>query len=200
MTRTALLVCTLVALAGLSAHADDKKPADNKAAEKAAMMAAWMKHATPGDAHKKLEPMVGTWSFVGKMYEDPAGPPSEFKGTTVRKWILDGRFLYDETTSSFEGMPFQGIGYTGYDNSLKKYHGVWLDNMTTSVMTSTGTVDASGKVFTNQSETVDPMTGQKVKGRDVTTIVSNDEHKMVMYKIADGKEVKAMEISFKRKK
>ena len=45
--------------------------------------------------------------------------------------------------------PFQGLGFTGYDNHPKKYVGVWIDNMTTSIMTSSGTFDAGGKTFTN---------------------------------------------------
>ncbi len=193
MSRVALVA--LVALAA-TALADDKpqKP------DPQAMMQAWMKHATPGPDHKKLEPLAGSWTFAGKMWEDPSAPPAELTGTTVRTWVLGGRFLSDETKSQVNGMEFQGFGYSGYDNSLKKYVGLWIDNMSTSIMTSTGTVDSSGKVFTNHSETVDPITGKPQKGRDVTTVVSNDEHTMVMYKIADGKEIKAMELRFKRKK
>jgi hypothetical protein len=197
MSRIALVAA--LALVALNVQAQDpaKKAADPKAA---AAMEAMMKHGTPAAAHKKLEPMVGSWTFVGKMYEDPAAPPSEFKGTAERKWILDGRFLLDETKADFGGMPFQGIGYTGYDNTLKKYNGLWLDNMTTSVMTLTGTLDAAGKVLTSEFESVDPVAGKPEKGREVVTLISNDEHKMEMYKLEGGKAVKMMEIVYKRKK
>jgi hypothetical protein len=192
MSRTALVALLVLATPAL---ADDKKP------DLAAMMAAWAKHATPGPEHKKLDPLVGSWTYTGKVWMDPAAPPEEFTGTTDRKWIFDGRFLQDDTTGNIPNTPpFQGIGYTGYDNTLKKYWGFWIDNMTTSLMTSSGTVDASGKVFTNSSEGIDAMTGKPYKGRDVTTIVSADEHTIVMYKLEGGKEIKVMEMTVKRKK
>jgi hypothetical protein len=194
MSRIALAAALVLTVATALAQEPAKK-LDPKA-----MMEAMIKHGTPGPEHKKLEPLVGVWTHSGKMWMDPDGPPSEFQGTTERKWILDGRFIIDETKSEFGGMPFHGIGYTGYDNTLKKYNGLWLDNMSTSVMTSSGTVDASGRVFTNYSEGVDCTTGKPCKGRDVTTIISNDEHKSVMYKLEGGKEIKAMEITYKRKK
>src|SRR5439155_14095109 len=107
MSRIALVAA--LALVAATTHAQDPaKKADPKAA---AAMEAMMKHGTPGPEHKKLEPIVGSWTFVGKMYEDPGAPPTEFKGTAERKWILDGRFLLDETKADFGGMPFQGIGY-----------------------------------------------------------------------------------------
>jgi hypothetical protein len=199
MTRITLAAALLVITVTAQAQNPAQQP-DAKAKAKAAAVEAMMKHATPGPEHKKLEPLVGSWTFTGKMFDDPAAPPQEFQGTTERKWILDGRFMYDETKADLGGMSFQGIGYTGYDNALKKYNGLWIDNMTTSVMTSLGTMDAAGKVFTSNSESIDPATGKPYKGRDVTTIVSNDEHRMVMYRIEDGKEVKLMELAFKRKK
>jgi hypothetical protein len=192
MSRTALVALLVLAAPAL---ADDKKP------DLAAMMAAWAKHATPGPEHKKLDPLVGSWTYTGKMWMDPAAPPEAFTGTTDRKWIFDGRFLQDDTTGNIPNMPpFRGIGFTGYDNTLKKYCGFWIDNMTSSMMTSAGTVDSSGKVFTNSSEGIDAMTGKPYKGRDVTTIVSPDEHTIVMYKLEGGKEIKVMEMTVKRKK
>src|SRR5262245_31487326 len=107
MSRIALV--TLVALAAAPALADDKKP------DMAAMMAAWAKHATPGPEQKKLDPWVGSWTFTIKMWMDPDAPPTESTGTAERKWELDGRFLRDDTKGEFSGMPFVGIGYTGYD-------------------------------------------------------------------------------------
>src|SRR5690242_16463127 len=162
MSRIALVAALTLVAVNVRAQ-DPAKKADPKAA---AAMEAMMKHATPGPEHKKLEPMVGSWTFVGKMYEDPAAPPTEFRGTTERKWIFDGRFLLDETKADFGGMPFQGIGYTGYDNTLKKYNGLWLDNMTTSVMTLWGTFDAAGKVLTSEYESTDPVAGKPEKGRE----------------------------------
>jgi hypothetical protein len=193
MTRTAL--ATVLVLACAPVYAQDKKP------DTQAMMEAWAKHGTPGEGHKKLEPLVGVWTSTGKCWMDPSAPPSDVTGENVRTWILGGRFLQDKITGQIPGMPaFEGIGILGYDNATKRYHGYWIDNMSTSQMTSTGSFDASGKVLTTYGECFDPATGQKSKCRDVTTIISQDEHKAEMYKTENGKEIKCMELHFKRKK
>jgi Protein of unknown function (DUF1579) len=202
MTRTALLVCTLFTVAGLSAHADDKKPADkSKAPDTAAMMAAYMKYATPGEGHKKLEPLVGSWTFTGKFWMDPSAPPTEGKGTAERKWILDGRFVQETVKGQMTGMPtFEGFAITGYDNVQKKYVGFWIDSMGTSMSNSTGSMDAAGKVYTGEHEDFDPAMGKKIKVKDVLRFESKDKQTITSYRIEDGKEVKMMELTLTRVK
>jgi hypothetical protein len=97
--------------------------------------------------------------------------------------------------------PFRGLGLTGYDNHLKKYVANWVDSMTTSIISSTGDVDATGKVFTFQREEFNPMYGQKVRARDVITIKDNDNHEMTFFTTPPGgKEFKSGTIVCKRKK
>jgi hypothetical protein len=162
---------------------------------------AYEKAAKPGPEHKKLDPIVGNWNWAGKFWMTPDAKPVESKGTAVRKWVMGGRFVQDEVAC--KGGPFgdfNGFGLTGYDNIQKKYNGVWTDSMTTSLSTSLGTVDKSGKVFTFHKEDLDPVSGKRIKGKDVIKIVGDDEHHMEMYKEVEGKEVKVMELVFKRVK
>src|SRR5438552_2582640 len=151
MKRTVLLAFALLVLAELSATAQGKKDAPKAADDKtAAMMAAYMKHATPGEGHKKLQPLIGSWTYTGKFWMDPGAPPMEGKGTAERKWILDGRFMDETVKGQMPGLPpFEGHGLTGYDNHTKKYVGIWIDSMTTSVTVSHGTMDSAGKVLTS---------------------------------------------------
>jgi hypothetical protein len=179
-----------------AAAADDKKPAPDFAK----LMEAYAKASTPGEHHKRLEPLVGSWTYKGKFWMDPSAPPSEQTGTAERKWILGGRFLHEEYKSS-DGHSFHGIGVTGYDNVRKKYTSAWIDSMTTAITQTFGTADESGKVFTFSKEDIDPVSGEAFKSRDVLTIESNDRHSVVVYKILpDGKELKVMEIVQERKK
>ena len=129
--------------AALAIAADDPKA--KAAAQQQAEMEAMMKAATPGDAHKKLGAMVGTFNTDVKMWMAPGTPPTGGTGVAENSWALDGRFLEQRFTGTFMGMPFHGIGYTGYDNIKKHYIGSWMDNMTTSMMVSEGTPDATGK-------------------------------------------------------
>ncbi|HVN30508.1 MAG TPA: DUF1579 family protein, partial [Thermoanaerobaculaceae bacterium] len=91
--------------------------------EQQAAMDAWMKVATPGEGHKALEPMIGSWNVKSTMWEKPGEPPQEGGGVAENSWVLGGRFVKQEFQGEFGGMKFQGLGYTGYDNFKKKYVG-----------------------------------------------------------------------------
>lgn len=188
VTFALLIACPL--------FADDKKPAFdmNKAME------AMTRHAEPGPFHKKLEPLIGDWTFKASFTMDPSMPAAEMTGQSMRKWILDGRFMQDDAKGD-SGMPFRGLGISGYDNAMKKYVSTWIDSMTTSIAYSTGEVDATGKVFTYWREEYNPMYGQKVKARDVIRVIDDNHHEMEFYSTPPGgKEFKSGHIKYERKK
>jgi hypothetical protein len=168
--------------------------------EQQAMMDAWMKAATPGDAHKMLEPLTGSWTVTSTSWQTPGGPPEKGSGTSESSWILGGRFVREDFTGKFGGMDFQGLGYTGYDNFKKKYVGTWMDSMGTMIMVMTGSADPSGKVFALTSTIDDVMTGKPMKVRMVTRVVDENKHVMEMFgPDKSGKEFKMMEIVYTRK-
>jgi hypothetical protein len=196
--RCALVLAVTALLCGPLAAGEDGK-GQSAADKEKAMMEAWMKHATPGDGHKKLQPLVGQFTYTGKIWMDPSKPPTEIKGGCERKWILDGRFIDEHFTGEFMGMPFHGLGRFGYDNTKKQYVSTWVDNMTTSIALSTGGSDEAGKVLTMTHEDIDPTDGKTYKARDVTRIVSDDKHEIEMFKTGpDGKEIKVMEFTLTR--
>ncbi|MEA2165155.1 MAG: hypothetical protein QOK37_3282 [Thermoanaerobaculia bacterium] len=194
LAATVLVVFT----ANLATAADDPKA---KAAAQQAAMEAMMKAATPGDAHKKLGAMVGTFNTDVKMWMEPGAPPTGGTGVSENAWALDGRWVEQHFTGTFMGMPFHGIGYTGYDNIKKKYVGTWMDSMSTAMMVSTGTPDAGGRSITFTSTMDDPMTGKASDVKETVTVVDNDHHTLEMWGAGpDGKMYKMMEIAYTRKK
>jgi hypothetical protein len=184
---------------GLAAQEKAKKtagPPDEKA-----MMEAMQKAATPGDAHKKLEPLVGTFDTSVRMWMDPSKPPEDSAGTTVNSWVLGNRYVEQKYEGTFMGEPFSGIGFTGYDNVQKKYVGVWMDTLSTGMMESTGTADPSGKSFTMKSTMWDPATGKPNTVDTKMAVTDNDHFTFEMWaKAPDGKKMKMMEIKYTRKK
>ena len=197
--RSRILAATLVAaFTATLSFADDPKP---QAGPGQAEMEAMMKAATPGDAHKKLGAMAGTFNAEVKMWMQPGAPPAGGAGVAENNWALDGRFLEQHFTGNFMGMPFTGMGFTGYDNIKKKYVGTWMDTMTTSMMISTGTANADGKSYTFTSTMDDPMTGKSSPVKEIVTVVDNDHHTLEMWGAGpDGKMFKTMEIAYTRKK
>ena len=187
-------------LLSFAAVAEDKPKAAAAPPSPEEMMKAWMAAATPGEAHKKLEPLVGSFSVKTISRMDPSKPPEETTGTSEKKWILGGRFLEEHAEGSMMGQPFSGLGFTGYDNYRKRYVGAWMDNMGTMILTSSGTVDASGKKFTSWSTMDDVVTKKTIKVKGVLTIADNDHHTFEMWGPGpDGKMFKSLEIHYTRK-
>ena len=199
---------TLVAGLGIAALAVGVAAAQDKTAEKKAqppamdekaMMEMMQKAATPGDAHRKLEPMVGTFDAKVKMWMDPSKPAEESTGVSENTWVLGNRFIETKHSGTFMGQPFSGIGYTGYDNVSKKYVGTWMDTASTGVMTSTGAM--AGNVMTATATMSDPMTGKTSNATMKTTVTDKDHHTMEMWGPGpDGKNYRMMEITYTRKK
>jgi len=173
---------------------------DKAAQEKMqAEMEAWMKAATPGEKHKLMEVMVGDWETT--VTSLMPGMESTTKGTMVNTMKFEGRFLYTRYTGDFMGQKFEGIGVQGYNNVDERYESVWFDTMGTGMMSMTGSVDTTGKVFTFKGPMTDPTTKKTSETREVMTVTGKDSYKMEFYGPGpDGKEMKTMEISCVRVK
>lgn len=165
-------------------------------------MQAWMKYAAPGEYHAHLEPLVGKWEQSVKWWMAPGMPPETSTGTSEYKWILGKRFLQQHFKGESGEQTFEGMGLIGYDNFKKKYTSMWTDNMSTSIMTALGTCDESGKVFTMIGKHDDVFSGKpNQEFRSITRIVNNTTvvDEMFMHG-PDGKEYKAVEVTYTRKR
>ena len=191
-------------LAAASMTLADEPKAKKKAAapmDEKAMMDAMAKAGAPGEAHKKLEGLTGTWDAKVTSWMAPGKPPIESKGTSEVKMALGGRFLEEHFEGEFMGQPFTGMGYTGYDNVQKKYVGTWMDSMSTGVMTSTGNMGADGKTMTMSGMMPDAMTGKMTTLKEKITFTDADHHTFEMWGAGpDGTNFKMMEITSTRRK
>lgn len=156
--------------------------------------------ASPSAAHKTLEPFVGTWTAEIKMWLAPGEAPTVTKGSAKSTWILGGRYVQEEFTGEFMGKPFRGLSLTGYDNVRQKYRSVWIDDMSTTMVTSEGDADAAGKVFTYGGDYACAMTGQTHKAAKlVTRLISKDKFTFELHDPARAGDSKVMEITYTRK-
>lgn len=185
--HTLLFITMICSLASFAQSADDMK--------------AWQAYMTPGDIHKMLSKGAGTWNDENKMWMAPGQPPMESKSVSVCKPILGGRYIQTTSKGKFQGMDFEGISTTGYDNAKKVFFNTWVDNMGTGIMTSEGTWDPATKSVTFKGKMVDPMSGKDVDFREVYTVVDENTHKLEMYNAGkDGSEFKSMEMISRRAK
>jgi hypothetical protein len=196
------IAVTIACLALLPAVAGDEaqKPPAMSPEEKA-MMEKWTAFMTPGEEHKLLAQREGSWTARVTMWMAPGAPPVSSDGTSDARMIMEGRYLEDVTHSTFNGMPFEGRGITGFDNLKKKFVSEWIDNMGTGIMTAEATYDPKTKSYRSVAKTSDPMTGKTKTVRSTDTMIDADTWKSEMFdKTPDGKEYKSMEIVYKRKK
>ena len=113
--------------------------------------------------------------------------------------IMDGRYLFDKVKGTFGGMPFEGMGTTGYDNGRKKFVATWIDSMGTGIMIGEGDYDADKKSWSYTAKSTEPMSGQSILTRSVERIVDDNTWVMEMYGPGpDGKEFQMMEITYHR--
>ena len=191
-------LCVVLTSAAFAQH-DHSKTAEKPKMDPA-MMDAMMKAGMPGEPHKALNGMTGTWNAKVTTWMVPGADPMIMEGTSENKWVMGGRYMEQRFAGNFMGMPFEGVGYTGYDNIKKQYWGTWMDNMSTGMMLSTGTM-TDGKSWSFTGMMPDPMTGKDMKVDEKITWVDADHHNMEMWCAGpDGKQFRNMLIEYSRKK
>lgn len=206
------VICSIIACYGLFTAAQEPakvqepaaKPAPAQKApemspEEKAAMDKMIAAGAPGDPHKFIAGMEGVWKASVKVWHAAGQTPQESEGISIHRMIMGGRYLQQSFKSSFMDAPFQGIGFMGYNNVLKQYESFWIDNMSTAMMTSKGTISEDGKTINSVTTYTDPQSGREKKSRDVLRSVDVDKFVSQMYDIGeDGKEFLMMEITYTR--
>ncbi len=179
------------------ATAKDKKP--TKGMNPQAMMEQYTKLAAPGEPHKLLASLAGSWGTTTKEWMEPNKPPTESTGSAEMKMLLDGRFLQQDYVGQMMGKPFTGFEITGYDNLLKKYFTSWMSTMGTNIFMMEGSASADGKTITLKGKHAEPGGGYMTH-RAIWKIMDSNNQTFDMYGAHHGgKEMKMMEITYKRK-
>ncbi|WP_447970464.1 DUF1579 domain-containing protein [Nitrospira sp. M1] len=196
-------IISLCLLFGCASYASDgHKPAgaheESMGPAMKTMMDKWQAYATPNNNHEVLTPLVGTWRHVVKWWMKPGSVPEVSKGTSEAKWLMGGRYLQHTAKGMSMGQPFEGIGFTGFDNKKRKYQTIWMDNMGTGMMTGEGTYDPGQKTLTDQGLYTDALKGQRAY-RGVLAIIDDNHHRYEMYSLdQSGQEFRMMEIVYTR--
>jgi hypothetical protein len=175
MTVTGFALGSLLTLATTQVVSFAQQDQDPQEMER--MMELWQKIATPGAAHEKLGRGIGEWDVVTRMWmAGPGQPPMESVGTSKSEWILGGRFVKSTFQGSMMGMPFEGLGITGYDNYKKKYVSIWFDSNSTAVHTSEGLLDQTGDVISYFGTMDEWMTDEHDKPVKYVDRFIDDDH------------------------
>lgn len=155
----------------------------------------------PGSEHARLKPMEGRFRTRVTLFMGP-NQTHESTGTMVNSFQLDGLYLHQDYVGDPSEGPFPnfaGKGYFGYNTTLGRYEGFWIDNASTTMQFEHGQVDAAGKVWTMDGEVTHPHSKQVLKKRNVITVQDNDHHTMESFFVGeDGKDTPMMVIQYER--
>jgi hypothetical protein len=165
-----------------------------------ALLKTLAENGKPGAEHRKLDPLVGDWTFTMQVWTDPSRPPAEIKGSLERRWIMGGRFVQEAARSEFDGKTYEGTGLLGYDRARKQFTAVRACSLCGTINSGHLDVDPLGTRFTCTRQECCPVTGQKFDARDELVVESRDRVVLRMYKTFDGREVKVAELVSVRRK
>lgn len=197
MNAKILIPALLLGALSAACHTLDKDES-RAAVDAEAMGKAWLEYGTPGPAHQKFAYKAGHWTVNTKHMM--TNPPTLAVYTSEIKSVLDGRFVSESMQGEMMGMPFQGLGMTGYDNLKKAYFVTWVDNWGTGVTYLQGRYDAEAHSFVYDGLMADPLAGGSAKCRFIEHKLDDDHWTMQMYMTHDGKLMLDMEANYTRMK
>jgi hypothetical protein len=139
----------------------------------------------PGSEHKKLEMLLGEWTYEGTGEETPfMAAAGKFKGKYTVKKVLGGFFLENQGEDTSDNQyVYQQVSLTGYDPVKKTYFSHSFENDGT-VSVSTMSVDGNkwttmgtrtdnkGKVY--KMRTVDTYSADGKTSKSVTDYSADD--------------------------
>ncbi len=185
------VMCAAAILAAMTVSPQDPAEMEQMWAD------AMAKYGAPSAEHEMLAKREGSWRCTTKMWMAPGAPPEEHEGEATMQMIMGGRYLFQQFNMTFNGMDFEGAGLTAYDRMSGEYQSIWVDNMSTAILWSTGKEKNGQCVMKGKSP--DMMTGKYVPMRTVERMVDDNTFVMEMYMPGEGnKDFKSMEITYTR--
>ena len=176
--------------------AELKKEETAPVMDSASTTKAYMAYMTPGKEHAMMAKSNGTWKEELTMWMSEGAPAEKHTSVCTNKMIMNGLYQQSVHKGNMNGMPFEGVSTTGYDNAKKKFVSTWIDNMGSGIMYSEGTYDSTNKMMTMIGSAMDPVTGKPTDIRETMTFIDDKTQMMEMYETKNGKERKTLEIKF----
>ncbi len=154
----------------------------------------------PGKFHEYLAAGVGSWELTIRVWRTLDSEPVISAGQAEARWILGNRFVETSYEGEILGHPFEARSVEGYDNHAKEYVATWRDTMGTYTMFFRGGCDEDCLVRTVSAEITDPVSGQKLTNKRVTTTVDENSYTYESFIVTpSGAEFKNMELVAQRR-
>jgi hypothetical protein len=195
------LAAVVMALTNPVAAQDANKFAAGTRANAAAVAQALEMAMTPGPGQARLEPMVGTFNVKIRSWVAPNKPPVESTAVSVSVWVLGHRYIQSMLSGYVLNEPFDGIGYTAYDNVSKTYQTAWMDSGSTGMTWYHGGFDGATKSARMKATVPNALTGKPTPLELRLSIAENGDHMTELWGQGEGSAMfKMMELRYTRAK
>ena len=195
------LAAVVMALANPVVAQDANKFAAGTRANAATVAQALEMAMTPGPGQARLEPMVGTFNVKIRSWVAPNKPPVESTAVSVSVWVLGHRYIQSMLSGSVLNEPFDGIGYTAYDNVSKTYQTAWMDSGSTGMTWYRGGFDGATKSARMKATVPNALTGKPTPLELRMSIADNGDHMTELWGQGEGSAMfKMMELRYTRAK
>ena len=147
------------------------------------------KYTAPGPNHKELERFLGQWDTKTRLML-PA-PTQPEKGTASYSWLMEDRWVKGESSGTMMGMPIRTFGILGYDNFKMSYVTANVNSFDTTLTTSQGDMDPSGKAILSYGTLDEYLTGEHDKMvKYVWRFISADEMLLEVHDLPIGEKIR----------
>jgi hypothetical protein len=155
----------------------------------------------PQKEHQWLQKLVGEWTYEHECASGPDQPPVKASGTEKVRSI-GGLWTVGEGQGEMPGGGAStSIMTLGYDPQAKRYIGTFVASMMTHLWIYNGSLDATGKKLTLDTEGPS-MTGEGMaKYQDIIEFITNDHRTLTARLLGpDGKWQEFMTAHYRRRK
>jgi len=146
----------------------------------------------------RLDVFIGPWSVTESHFNPRGELIATVKGTEEITWILDHRAIRRAYSTAPGSTIFKAQGTLTWNDTEKKYHGVWFDNVSTAGSTTvTGSWDDQTRTMLFQLESAG-RDGSVVRYRVVERFADPQTRVATTYLVEGSNLIKRMEVEYKR--
>lgn len=160
-----------------------------------------MMNPEPHAMHRWLQQLVGDWTSESSCDTGPGEPSQQSTGTEHVRALGDLWVLCEGTGTMPDGGAARMVMTLGFDPEKNAFQGTWIGSMMTHLWIYTGSLDASQKVLTLESEGPSfKGDGETARYRDVITLVNANERTLTSFGLQpDGSWNQFMLATYRRK-
>ena len=150
--------------------------------------------------HHNLQQWSGHWKDEMKVWSGENPEPNIYLLEKEGRVACEGKLLMRNISGRISTGPYEAYETINYDNLKRKFVKTWFDNLGTNILVLEGALDEKTNTLVFEGTTIDPLTMQTIKVRQVLHIQDPENQLLeVFVQYKDEKPLKTMEVKSTRK-